>query len=258
MKRKIIKIDEEKCTGCGLCVPSCAEGALQIIDGKARLVSEIYCDGLGACLGDCPEGALTIEEREAEEFDEKAVQEHLAEMEERKDSSQEKEKLPCGCPSSQSMSWEKVDGEPVSKSAPTTRSKLRQWPVQLTLVNPDADYFKGAELLIAADCIPFAYASFHHDFLQGKAVVVGCPKLDDYKFYVNKLTEIIKRGSVKKIHVVNMEVPCCFGLMSLVREALARAGRNIPVEQVVVSIKGEIIERKRIPSSSSSLGTSVL
>jgi Pyruvate/2-oxoacid:ferredoxin oxidoreductase delta subunit len=250
MKRKIIKIDEEKCTGCGLCVPSCAEGALQIIDGKARLVSDKYCDGLGACLGECPEDALFIEERKAEGFDERAVEQHLEEMK-HTDSKAEEENFPCGCPSSLAMSWQedKVESEP--KTAHRVRSGLRQWPVQLTLVNPDAEYFKEAELLVAADCVPFAYANFHQDFLHGNALVVGCPKLDDYEFYLNKLTEIIKRGSLKKIRVVNMEVPCCFGLINLVKEAVSRAGKDTPLEQVVVSIRGEILDQKQVfPSRS--------
>jgi Pyruvate/2-oxoacid:ferredoxin oxidoreductase delta subunit len=248
MKRKIIRIDEEKCTGCGLCVPSCAEGALQIIDGKARLVSDKYCDGLGACLGECPEDALFIEEREAEGFDENAVQQHLEEMK-HSESKPEEENLPCGCPSSMEISWQEEGVESGPKTAPKVRSELRQWPVQLTLVNPDAEYFKETELLLAADCVPFAYANFHQDFLHGKALVVGCPKLDDYEFYLNKLTEIIKRGSLKKISVVNMEVPCCFGFINLAREAINQARKHIPLEQVVVSVKGEILDKKQITLS---------
>lgn len=251
MKRKIIKIDEEKCTGCGLCVPSCAEGALQIVDGKARLVSDKHCDGLGACLGECPEGALTIIEREAEEFDEKAVEEHLKEIREEESSSKREEEFPCSCPSSVAQSWDEDEVKSSSVSSARIRSQLRQWPVQLTLVNPKADYFMEAELVVAADCVPFAYANFHQDFLQGKALVVGCPKLDDYTYYLEKLTEIIKRNSLKKITVVNMEVPCCFGLLNLTREALSRAGKNIPVEQIVVSVKGNVSARKQIFSSSS-------
>lgn len=248
MKRKVIKIDEEKCNGCGLCVPSCAEGALQIVDGKARLVSDKYCDGLGACLGECPEGALVITEREAEEFDEKAVDEYLKETKRKENSSGRGMEFPCSCPSSVAKSWKKDEGESSPAFSNRLSSQLRQWPVQLTLVNPNADFFKEAELVVAADCVPFAYANFHQDFLKGKALVVGCPKLDDYKFYLDKLTEIIRRNSLKKILVVTMEVPCCFGLINLIREALSRSGKEIPVEQTVIGIRGDALFRKKISS----------
>jgi len=241
--RNIIKIDEEKCTGCGLCVIACAEGAIEIVNGKARLVSEKYCDGLGACIGECPEGAITIEKREAEEFDEKAVEEHL------KIRQQVQTPHPMvhhthhptiqACPSTQVMSFEnetrKTEIEDASKPA---KSMLSQWPVQLTLLPPNAPFFENADLLIAADCVPFAYANFHNDFLRGKALVIGCPKLDNAEFYKDKLTEIFKCSNIKSITVVNMEVPCCFGLYHLVKEALRSSGKNIPLRQEIISIKG--------------------
>lgn len=247
--RNIIKIDEEKCNGCGLCVIACAEGAIQIIDGKAKLINEKYCDGLGACIGECPEGAITIEKREAEEFDEKAVEEHLRAMH------LTSMQVPRGiahhahhthqpttqaCPSSQVMRFEREPAErenaDVSKPA---KSMLSQWPVQLTLLPPNAPFFENADLLVAADCVPFAYANFHKDFLKGKALVIGCPKLDNAAFYKEKLTEIFKGSNIKSVTVVNMEVPCCFGLYHLVKEALASSRKNIPLKQEIIGVKGD-------------------
>ncbi len=225
-KRAIIKIDEEKCTGCGLCVLSCAEGAIEIIDGKAKLVSEEYCDGLGACIGECPEGALTIEEREALEFSEEAVKEHLR--------LKEKKVTPPSCPSTMPISFKKGDKREGDK-----RSALSQWPVKLALVSPAAPYFEDAELIITADCVPFAYASFHEDFLNGRAIVIGCPKLDDVEFYKEKLTEIIRLSEIKSIKVIHMEVPCCFGLFKITEEAMESSGKKIPFHEVIIGINGE-------------------
>ncbi len=241
-KRKIVKIDEEKCTGCGLCIPNCAEGALQIIDGKAKLVSEKFCDGLGACLGHCPEDAITIIEKEAEEFDEKAVEIHLHNKQEPSQSYPKPHATPVfmGCPSSRPMYFK--TSEPRTDSEPTAPSvsQLTQWPVQLKLVPMNAPYFQEMDLLIAADCVPFAYANFHQDFLKGKTVVVGCPKLDDIPFYTEKLTEIFKTNSIESVTVVYMEVPCCFGLVMATEEALTKSVKNIPFRKVKIGIRGDI------------------
>jgi NAD-dependent dihydropyrimidine dehydrogenase PreA subunit len=216
MKRNIVFIDEDKCNGCGLCIPNCAEGAMKIIDGKAKLVDDRFCDGLGACLGHCPQDAIKIIERDAPEFDEHEVKKHQA-----------------------------VDfrNEIKTTSGVSKRqsSELRQWPVQLTLVSPQASYFKDSDLLVAADCVSFAYPNFHSDFLAGKSLIIGCPKLDDAESYVDKLTEILKNNKIKTISVVNMEVPCCFGLQHIVEEAVQRAGKVLPIRQTVITIRGEKI-----------------
>lgn len=256
--RKIIKIDEEKCDGCGLCIPSCPEGALQIVETpkgpKARLVKENFCDGLGACLGECPQDALTIEEREVEEYDEEGVIAHIKEKSPEllkkhlTHLKEHAEKLPqyhshakiSSCPSGQMLHWAEKRKESFEKVK--LHSELRQWPIQLHLVPPAAPYFQNANLAIVADCVPFAYANFHSDFLKGKSLVVGCPKLDDIEFYKEKLTEIFKNTSIKSITVVNMEVPCCFGLQHIVKEAIQESGKDISHSQVVVSIKGERYE----------------
>lgn len=233
--RKIIKIDEERCNGCGLCVPSCAEGAIQVIDGKARLVSDTYCDGLGACLGECPQGALSFEEREAEDFDEAAAMKHVAAT--RKPAPHAHTG---GCPGSRMFDFrDEAPSEPTGE-APALRSELRQWPVKLNLVNPAAPYFRDADLLLAADCTAFACASLHPDFMRGKALAIGCPKFDDVGAYIEKLRAIIEEGGVKSITVLHMEVPCCLGLLFAAREAVEASGHEIPVESVVISIRGEV------------------
>jgi NAD-dependent dihydropyrimidine dehydrogenase PreA subunit len=196
--RKIVKIDEERCNGCGLCVPNCAEGALQIIDGKVKLVSEKFCDGLGACLGHCPQDAITVIEREAEDFDEKAVEVHLHKQKEGHSQPQpHPQPVFAGCPSSRAMHFKVPEARGESVSTTPVVSQLTQWPVQLKLVPINAPYFQDSDLLIAADCVPFAYPDFHRDFLKGKALVVGCPKLDDVQLYREKLTEIFKENSIK-------------------------------------------------------------
>jgi Pyruvate/2-oxoacid:ferredoxin oxidoreductase delta subunit len=239
--RSIVKIDEEKCTGCGLCVPACAEGAIKIINGKAKLISDKYCDGLGACLGECPVGAITIEERETEEFDEEAVKEHLK-REQTVPAVHHSHSVHQPCPSAKVMYFERNLTEKEVVTAPEkSASMLSQWPVQLTLVPPTAPFFENADLLIAADCVPFAYANFHSDFLRGKTLVVGCPKLDNAGFYKEKLTEIFKQSNIRSVTVVNMEVPCCFGLYRLIKEALDSSGKNVPLKQEIISIKGDKI-----------------
>ncbi len=231
-KRNIVFIDEEKCNGCGVCIPNCAEGAIRIIDGKARLVDERFCDGLGACLGHCPQDAITIIQRDAPEFDEGEVRKHLDTQ------PAHRLEIPRGCPGSIVMDFSREKKAHRGTSARQT-SELRQWPVQLTLVSPEASYFKDAELLVAADCAPFAYPNFHSDFLAGKSLIIGCPKLEDAEFYADKLTDLLKRNNIKGITLVNMEVPCCFGLQNIVEEAVERSGKVLPVRQTVITIRGE-------------------
>ena len=245
--RNIVEIDEELCDGCGLCVPSCAEGAIQIIDGKTELVADKYCDGLGACLGDCPNDALRIIEREAEVFDEEAVEEYLK-------SKQESEKapevtLPCGCPSAQVQSFmSQLAGHDKNEtvSQPSTASALSHWPVQISLVPPTAPFLQGAHVLVAADCTAFAYPNFHQDFLKGKAVMVGCPKLDEVQAYVQKFAEIFATADIKSITVVVIEVPCCQGLPMIVQKGMTLAGKKIPVEQVIISTRGEVLKKESL------------
>ncbi len=233
--RKIIRIDEEKCNGCGLCVPACAEGALQIIDGKAKLISETYCDGLGACLGECPQGAITIEERVAEGFDEEATKVHLEEQK------HAEEELPCGCSSATVTQFERQETtEAIPRGVTNQRSMLSHWPVQLTLVPPTAPFLQGADLVLAADCVPFAYAGFHRDFLRDHSLLVACPKLDDFQAHLKKLTDILSHSQVKSLTVVHMEVPCCSGLVYMVKQAMQLSGKDIPLEEVTIGIRGDL------------------
>ena len=250
--RKIIRIDEEKCDGCGQCVPACAEGAIQVIDGKARLVSETYCDGLGACLGECPQDAIRIEERQAEEFDPAAVAIHLAGLsaKEKKPQSAIREFVAhqehSGCPGATSR---EISREPVAASDPGTDarpaavSRLSNWPVQLHLAPVQAPFFNGADILIAADCAPFAFADFHEKFIAGKKLLIGCPKLDDSSAYVDKLTQILALNDIRSIEIAFMEVPCCFGLVSLVKQALDNCGSDIPLKLAKIGIRGELQQR---------------
>jgi Pyruvate/2-oxoacid:ferredoxin oxidoreductase delta subunit len=247
VKRKIIEIDEELCNGCGQCVLACAESAIRIVDGKARLVSDVYCDGLGACLGECPQNALKIVEREAPEFDEKAVEEHLKNSS--RQSARQHEEHASGCPSARAKVFSPAaKNEPCAASAgPGERqaSALGHWPVQISLVQPGAAFLKNADLLIAADCTPIAYPHFHQDFLAGKAVMIGCPKFDDTAAYVDKFARIFKTANIKSVTVVVMEVPCCQGLPVIVKEGMELAGKDIPMEKVVISAEGEIIQREK-------------
>ncbi len=233
--RKIVKIDEDECNGCGACIIACAEGALEIIDGKARLVSEKYCDGLGNCL-DCPEGAISIEERVAEEFNEAAVEQHLK--------AKEEDTLECGCSSDTVTSFEKQVGKaPAAAGTPreAVPSRLGHWPVQLTLVPPTAPFLKGADIILAADCVPFAYAGFHEDFLgENNALLVACPKLDDFQAHQKKLNEVLEKSGIKSLTAVHMEVPCCSGLVHMAKQAIIASGKDIPLADITISVQGEL------------------
>ncbi|MFH1594618.1 MAG: 4Fe-4S binding protein [Candidatus Omnitrophota bacterium] len=284
-KRKIIKIDADKCTGCSECIPNCPEGALQMIDGKACLVSDLFCDGLGACIGHCPQGAITIEQRDAEAYDEKKVMENIikqgknvikAHLEHLKDHNQmeflsqaiavldakgidnplkasmchgPEKRGQSGCPGSRMMDFTRAQEHKSTRAHDTkpedTRtgsgSQLGQWPIQLMLVPPFAPYLDNADLLIAADCVPFAYADFHSTLLRGKVLIIGCPKLDDSAFYKEKIAEIIKNNNMKSITCAHMEVPCCFGLVNIVKSAIADSGKAVPFEEVTITVKGDKI-----------------
>jgi NAD-dependent dihydropyrimidine dehydrogenase PreA subunit len=229
MIRNIVTIDETKCNGCGLCVPACAEGAIRIVDGKARLVADNLCDGLGACLGDCPRGAITLEKREAGSFDRQAV---AATAHTRQGHG--------GCPSSRPMALvSKAVRTSESENSAPRQSRLGNWPVQLSLIPPTAPFLEDADLLLAADCAPFAYADFHRDLLSGRTLLIGCPKLDDGQAYLEKMTAILRQNNVRSLTVVHMEVPCCSGLITLARQALAASGREIPLQTVSIGIKGD-------------------
>ncbi len=276
-QRKIIIINEKKCTGCGLCIPNCPEGAIQIIDNKARLISDLFCDGLGACIGHCPEGAIQIEERNAEAYNERKVMEniikagtntiiaHLNHLKEhgehdlynqaqqilkekkihidKKLTEQEKTPTPCSCPGS------KTSSEPLDTETPTTHdstpSQLRQWPIQFHLINPQAPYFKNADLLLTADCVGYSLGDYHNQHLRGKRLIIACPKLDtNREIYIEKLVSLIQDAKINTLTVMMMEVPCCQGLLQLAKTAATQATRKIPIKSIIVSIKGEIIEEK--------------
>lgn len=258
MLREIVHIDEEKCNGCGLCVPACAEGAIQLINGKATLIAENLCDGIGACLGHCPQGAIVIEKRAADEFDEAAVAMHL-----------QAASVPssaCGCSSAAVKSFSPprhghghghggghgggCPSAALRNFAPKSEgsadlagerpSELRQWPVQMHLVPPNAPFLKGADLLLAADCAPFAYADFHRDLLKGKALLIGCPKLDDGQAYLEKLTAMLRQNEIKSLTVVHMEVPCCSGLIQIAKRAIAESGKEVPLMMIRIGIQGDM------------------
>jgi len=267
--RKIVRIDEEKCDGCGLCVPSCAEGAIQVIDGKARLVADKYCDGLGACLGECPQGALQVMDAEVDAFNEEAAKEHVRKTKEGAAAHPHgpaavmhtarehgpglhmagaEQTMACGCPSTLMQSFAPQTSQTACEKAnvPVTRtasglSALTHWPVQITLVPPTAQFLRGADLLVAADCTPFAYPRFHDELLGGKTLLVGCPKLDDVESYVKKFAAIFATAGIKSVTVVVMEVPCCQGLRVIGRKRRAQAGNNSPLVVVTTSVRGEML-----------------
>jgi Pyruvate/2-oxoacid:ferredoxin oxidoreductase delta subunit len=251
--RNILKIDESKCNGCGACVTACAEGAIAIIDGKARLVSETYCDGLGACIGHCPQDAITIQQREAPQFDESAVKEHLAAstspaawrfaeiMHEQKQNAACDSSHGGGCPGSAHRKLGATSNERTATGhEQQTQSELTHWPVQLKLVSPNAEFLKNADVLLAGDCIPFAMPNFHAKLLRGRVLLVGCPKLDDAQYYADKLAQIITANNLKSITVAHMEVPCCFGLVRIAEAAMKSAGVQVPLREVTVSLQGSI------------------
>ena len=256
MKRKIVQIDEQKCNGCGLCVPSCAEGAIRIVDGKARLVADVYCDGLGACLGECPQGAITVVQREAEAFDEEKAREHVA----RQQRPQGEHHGHAGCPGmavrdlrlnvvpmASGRQLPQAAGRPAMFSADGDGegSPLGNWPIQLCLVPPGAPFLRDADLVLVADCAAFAMKDFH-GLLGGRPLLIGCPKLDDGELYVGKLTQILRVAQVRRLTVVHMEVPCCTGLVRIAQAARREAQNDVPLEEVTISVRGEVLESKAI------------
>ena len=238
--RNIVKIDEEKCNGCGLCVNACAEGAIKIIDGKARLVSETYCDGLGACLGHCPQDAITIEKREADDFDEQATEAYLA----KEKKTQVQADFVCPGMAAKQLETKAVpdDTTPVGE----VPSRLGQWPVQFKLVSPNAPYFANSDLLLVADCVPFAMGDFHNRFLKGRSIAVGCPKLDDVQSYIEKLATILQANKLNSLAVIHMEVPCCSGLTHIARQAIAQSNIDMTFEDVTIDLQGNVSRTETI------------
>lgn len=238
INRKIIEIDEELCDGCGQCVPSCAEGALEIIDGKARVAADNLCDGLGACLGDCPTGALKVVEREADEFDEEAVEQHLEHK--------QKADMPCGCPSTNIQTFIPAgpcqDANIPASIEGEAESALSHWPVQIRLIPAKAPFLKGADLMVLADCAAVAYSNLHRDFIKDKVVMMGCPKFDDVDGYIAKFAEIFETAGINSITTVIMEVPCCSGLPVIVKKGLEASGKKIPIKQIVIGTRGAVLK----------------
>jgi Pyruvate/2-oxoacid:ferredoxin oxidoreductase delta subunit len=242
-QRNIVEIDEQKCDGCGLCVPACVEGAIQVVRGKAKLVSDVYCDGLGACLGQCPRGAITVTRREAVAFDEEAARRHVADA----------KKPPAhGCPGARTQNLKLQIAAPhpgaaqlpffAQAAADGAPSNLVNWPIQLRLVPPGAAFLKHADLVLAADCVPFAYADFHRQIVRERPILIGCPKLDDVSFYTGKLAEIITTAGIRRLTVVRMEVPCCGGLLRIAEAAKQLAGSDVPIEEITISIRGQMLQ----------------
>jgi len=247
MKRKIVNIDRDKCNGCGLCVQACHEGAIIMEGGKAKLISDQYCDGLGDCLPACPVDAISIEEREAEEYNEELVKVRMAEIASgRKEESVELNSGGCSCPGSKAVKIDKNESIDIITENKVTgtpfnmKSELSQWPVQISLVNPMADYLENADILIAADCCAYAYGNFHNEFIKGRVTLIGCPKLDDIDYYEEKLTQMFSLHDIKSIKVVRMEVPCCGGIIRAVKNAILKSGNIVPYSEVIVGIDGSI------------------
>jgi len=248
--RNIIKIDEDLCTGCGNCIVDCAEAALEIIDGKAKVVNDFFCDGLGACIQGCPEGALEIIEREAAEFDEEAVEKRLESLKSKEQVELEQVKqivaehsTQCGCPSSQTMVFD--EPEALNETTGKISSTLRQWPVQMHLINPNAPYYQGADVLISADCVAYSYGDFHREFLKSKSIAIACPKLDQGKeVYIEKIKSLIDDAKINTLTVAIMEVPCCSGLLALAQEGAKRATRKVPIKYVVIGTRGDLLKEE--------------
>jgi ferredoxin len=256
MKRSIIRIDEARCNGCGQCASACAEGAIAMVDGKARLVSDIYCDGLGACIGDCPVDAITLVEREAGDFDPKAVERHIAGAKRTTVKPDADPACPTGgtvgfaCPGSAARSLvvpSRIPNTPSTAGEPVA-SRLGNWPVQLRLVPVTAPFLKRSRLLVSADCVPFAMPGFHHELLEGRILVIGCPKVDDTAFYADKLTAIFRSNEIASVDVAYMEVPCCYGLVQTVLHAVRESGKAIPVRTILVGLQGAVQERIDMPA----------
>ncbi|MBN2332220.1 MAG: 4Fe-4S binding protein [Deltaproteobacteria bacterium] len=243
--RKIIEIDETLCDGCGQCVPACEEGAIQIIDGKARVVAEKYCDGLGACLGECPQGAISIVERVAEDFDPEAVEAYLETLDQHPQPV--RQTLACGCPSTHLQTFEpktscQAANQPQSQTA--GHSALGHWPIQIKLIPPHAPFLQQADLLVLADCAAVAYAALHQELLKGRVVMMGCPKFDDVPEYVEKFTEIFRKNDINSVTAVTMEVPCCSGLPMMVKNGMAAAGKKLPVTMLVIGTNGTLMKKE--------------
>lgn len=243
MIRNIIEIDREKCNGCGICATACLENAIIMKDGKAELLNDEYCDGLGNCLPACPVDAIKMIERDTVDYNEEAV-----EIRAEKLKNEEKEPIFCGCPSTVSKKFDRTNKEPEEEKQEVKEtvgniisSELNQWPIQIKLINPAAEYLKGADLLIAADCTAFAYGNFHKKFIKGKITLIGCPKLDDNQYYIEKISEILKNNNLKSLTVLRMSVPCCGGIVSIVKQAMLNSQVIVPYEEVIISTDGEII-----------------
>ncbi|KKM70200.1 hypothetical protein LCGC14_1443130 [marine sediment metagenome] len=249
VNRKIIKIDEELCNGCGNCVIACAEGALEIIDGKAKVVNDTFCDGLGACLGECPEGALEIIEREAVEFSEEAVEKRLENLkhDEKIVENLEPGNVECGCPGSRTMTFTDSTEEATQVLSDKVSSQLRQWPIQMHLISPTAPYFQGADVLLSADCVAHSIGGFHPEYLKGKSIGIACPKLDQgQEVYIEKIRSWIDDAKINTLTVITMQVPCCSGLVYLAKQGADKASRKVPIKSIVVSLQGEILREEWI------------